>query len=330
MKITDINDAIRVSMDQSWGINRRALHKSLLLGFLAFSLLQGCAVGPDYEPPEIQVPDIWHQSLTKGLNEGQANIQTWWTLLNDPVLNNLIVMAGRGNLDLKVAFVRISEARALRGIAAGELLPAVDGTGSYQRARVSENGLLAPPPKGANPAQQIGSIALQQITPLAGLLPPPTRHSTPDQTNLHSLGFDASWEIDVFGGIRRSVESADADLQAVIEDYRDILVLLYAEVALNYVEVRALQARLAYARSNVDTQSKTLELTRNRLEAGIAPALDVAQAESNLANTESEIPSLEIALNQAINRLGVLMGEHPNSLYDKLGRRPPHERRTPR
>ncbi|UCD27721.1 MAG: efflux transporter outer membrane subunit [Planctomycetota bacterium] len=318
-----MNDDLWISGHRSRPADGRTVHKSLLMAALAFCITLGCAVGPDYEPPETRMPDAWHQTMTKGLDEGKANIQTWWLLLNDPTLNSLIVRAGRGNLDLKVAVVRIFEARALRSIAAGELLPAVEGTGFYQRARVSENGLLAPPPKGPSPTQQLGSIALQRVTPLAGLLPPPERHSTPDQTNLHSLGFDASWEIDIFGGIRRSVESADADLQSAIEDYRDVLVSLYAEVALNYVDARALQARLAYARSNTDIQRKTLDLTRNRFEAGIAPELDVAQAESNLANTESEIPRLEVALTQTINRLGVLLGEYPSFLHDELSRAAP-------
>jgi len=188
--------------------------------------------------------------------------------------------------------------------------------------RESENGLSPPAPESSLPeraASQLLSGAASTIVPgLGGLLPPITHNTAPDQMNLHAVGFDASWELDVFGGIRRSIESADAGLQATVEDYRDVLVSLYAEVALNYVEVRALQARLAYARSNVTAQQKTLQLTRDRLKAGIAPELDVAQAESNLANTESEIPSLEIALTQTINRLGVLMGEAPSALHDLL------------
>lgn len=297
-------------------------HRLLLSMPLGIGLLAGCAVGPDYVKPEVQSPDQWHQELTKGLAGGEADLRTWWTVLEDPTLEFLIDKASAGNLTLKESIARIREARARRGIASGELWPSVAGAGSYQRARPSENGLSPPPPESSLPeraASQLISTGASSVAPgLGGLLPPITHHTIPDQTNLHSAGFDASWEIDVFGGIRRNVESADASLQATVEDYRDVLVSLYAEVALNYVEVRALQTRLAYARSNVEAQRKTLQLTNDRFKAGIAPELDVAQAESNLANTESEIPSLEIALTQTINRLGVLMGEQPNALQALL------------
>ena len=298
----------------------------------------GCLVGPNYKPPEPQMPDAWHEAATRGLAEGQSTVQTWWTVLKDPVLNDLIERSYAGNWRVKEAIARIREARATRGIATGELFPAVQGVGEYQRARVSENGLQAPP-RTVSPADQLASqvgkglvsqavanatgIPFTVTTGALGLIPPPTHSVAPDQTNLSTLGFDASWEIDVFGGIRRNIESADASLQASIEVYRDVLVTLCSEVALNYVEVRTLQARLAYARANVDRQRKTLELVRNRFKTGLAPQLDVAQAESNLANSESDIPPLETGLVQAVNRLGVLLGQLPSSLHEELARTAP-------
>jgi NodT family efflux transporter outer membrane factor (OMF) lipoprotein len=136
--------------------------------------------------------------------------------------------------------------------------------------------------------------------------------------NSFAAGFDSSWEIDVFGGIRRSVESADANLQRNVERYRDVLVSVLAEVALNYIEVRTLQERIRFAQENVIRQQKSLELATARFDTGLSPRLDIEQARSNLANTEAEIPLLRIGMVQAINRIGILLGEYPAALHDEL------------
>ena len=263
----------------------------------SFMLMAGCTVGPDYMSPEMRVPDAWHQEAVQGLAKGDAVLQKWWTLFEDPVLDSLIARAEAGNHDLEVALHRVREARALLGISAGELVPTANGIGGYERSRLSPNGLLGPLFQGAG--------------------------VDPDQNNLHQVGFDSSWEIDVFGGIRRGIESSKANLQVNVENYRDTLVSLYAEVALSYIEVRTLQLRLEYARNNVAAQKATLQLTTDRRNAGIAPDLDVSQAESNLARSESVIPALEILLAQTINRLGVLVGEPPNALHGELSQAKP-------
>ncbi len=260
-------------------------------GFAALLLLQGCSVfkvGPDYESPETAMPDQWHQRATAGLVDGEADIQNWWEVFNDPILTDLIEQATVGNKDLEVAFSRVQEARANRGFATGEFYPQVDGAGAAERTRQSE-GIVRNP--GA-PQKRVD--------------------------NFYSLGLDASWEIDVFGRIGRSVESADAGLQASIEDYRDVLVSLYSEVALSYIDVRAFQARIQFSKDNIATQAGTVTLTQDRLAAEIAPELDVRQAELNLARTEAELPRLEQAKVQAINRLGVLLGQPPAMLHPIL------------
>lgn len=262
------------------------------LALLVILVLAGCArpftVGPDYVPPELFIPDAWQQELTRGLAEGKADLQTWWTTLEDPVLDHLIRRARAGNLSLKEAAARVREARATLGIATGQWFPEVDGRGAYERNRLSEG-------------------VVSQV--------PPSRKRTDSS---YSLGFDATWEIDLWGRISRSVESARADLTASVEDYRDALVVLLAEVASNYVDVRSLQLRIQYAAANADLQRAAVKLTRDRLDAGLVPELDVRQAESNLASTESRIPSLRIVLAAAINRLGVLIGEPPGALHDLL------------
>jgi multidrug efflux system outer membrane protein len=257
--------------------------------------LSGCMVGPDYVGPKMEVSDAWHQEAVEGLAAGDAVLQNWWTLFDDPALTRLIERAEDGNRGLEVALHRVREARAILGVSTGELVPDLNPIGSYERSRISPNGLLAPLYQGADP----------------------------DQTNLHRIGFDSSWEIDIFGRIRRGVESSEANLEATVEDYRDSLVSLYAEVALNYVEVRTLQARLEYAQNNVEAQRATLRLTRDRRKAGIAPDLDVSQAESNLARSESLIPALQIALTQTVNRLCVLIGETPTALHEELSQPAP-------
>ncbi len=259
--------------------------------FAALLILQGCSVfkvGPDYEAPETAMPDSWHQKASQGLAEGEADIKNWWTVFNDPILTDLIEQATLGNKDLQTAFGRVQEARAARGFATGEFYPNVDGAGSAERIRQSEG--------------------ITQVTP------PPSKRVD----NFYNVGVDATWEIDVFGRIGRSVESADAGLQASIEDYRDVLVSLYAEVALNYMDLRAFQARIQFSKDNIATQAGTVQLTQDRLAAEIAPELDVRQAELNLSRTEAELPTLEQAKVQTINRLGVLLGQPPSSLHQIL------------
>jgi len=266
--------------------SRTIIAKLLVLAVLGMGFMQGCiTVGPDYVPPEQIMPDAWHQELTKDLTEGEENLKTWWKSLNDPILNSLIERAAAGNLDLQEAAARVTEAEARRGISTGERFPDINGVGDIERSRTSEDFF---PPTG-------------------------TRND-----NIFGLGLDASWEIDFWGRIRRLVESADAGLQASVEAYRDVQVLLFAEIALNYVEVRTLQTRINFAESNVKTQRDSLEITEARLKAEIIGELDVRQAELNLASTEAFIPVLRSAMLKAINRLGVLLGEFPSALYDEL------------
>ncbi len=261
--------------------------KTILIATLSV-LLAGCIrpVGPDYEEPEIVTADQWHQALVDGLDSGEADFQTWWEALNDPQLNSLIARAGDSNLDLRAAFARIDEARAQLGIATGERWPDADGFGSAQRQRRS-----------------VG------VAGISNQLPP---------ANSTSVGIEASWEFDLWGRVSRSIESASANYEASVENYRDVLVVLYADVGTNYVLLRQLQQRLLFARNNVEAQRDTLKIVEARYKAELAPALDLRQAELNLATTESSIPGFEAEIVQTINRLSVLLGQQPGELYDEL------------
>ncbi len=260
-----------------------------VLTVLIFFLLQGClAVGPDYEPPDYSAPDAWQSELVEGVASGEASLQAWWKIFNDPVLDGIMDRAVDGNLDLREAYARIKEARAIRGIARGERYPDINGSGDVARQRQSED--------------------FGPVSPIDG-----------DQTDwVYSAGVGGTWEIDFWGRISRSIASADADFQATIEDYRDILVLLYSEIARNYVNVRTLQERIKVTETNVETQRGSLDITQARFKAEISPELDVRQAELNLARTESLIPALRQEAARAVHRLGVLIGDNPGALYADL------------
>lgn len=269
--------------------NKSARTYLLITSVVSIFLFSGCQVGPDYVAPDFPVPDQWHEKAIEGLESGTADLQTWWTVFNDPMLEQLIERSYVDNLDLQVAYARIMEARALLGVASGQYWPGVDGVGFYSSSQASKNGLSAPPDG-----------------------------SDPKQNDLYSFGMDATWEIDVFGRISRSVEAAHASMEASVENYRDVLVTLLTEVAQSYINLRAVQKRIRYAKANVILQRGTLELTENRRKAGLVPQLDVEQARLVLSSTESVIPQLRQLESQALHRLSVLLGLDPGALSAEL------------
>ena len=251
---------------------------------LTLLLLTGCAaVGPDYRQPQVDMAAEWHAPADPAVLPEADLVREWWTLYRDPLLDRLIEKASETNLDLLTAVARVEETRARLGIATGERYPSVEATGGVTRQRSSENTI------GAGYEETFYS-------PVIG----------------------ASWEIDLFGRIRRSVEAATAEYQASEEDRTDVMISLYANVALTYLEIRTDQARLAAARANIDSQKEVLGLTRSRFRHGLATDLDVAQAERLLARAEAEVPPLRISLSQGINNLAVLLGSRPGSLHEDL------------
>ena len=259
---------------------------AILLAAVIALVFGGCtAVGPDYVPVAPKGPSKWQTQLEDGLNDAPLNPETlaqWWTTIKDPQLFSLEQRAVKGNLDLQEARSRIREARALRGITKAQLFPIVDATGSLTRSRGSEN-------------------------------------TGPGTTNtLYAAGVDAGWEIDIFGGLRRAVEAAQANLEVSQEQLHDVLVSLLAEVALNYLEVRTFQARLAVTEKNIKAQQDTYELNESRRQAGIISELPVQQALYNLERSRSQIPPLQTGLAAAKNRLAVLLGENPGVLDNEL------------
>ena len=257
----------------------------------ALLALAACAVGPDYQTPDPKMPGDWSEKgsdldpATSRVTAQAAQVAEWWKAFQDPVLTSLVERAAQDNLDLRIAESRVREARGLRGVTAGALLPSVNAGAGYSRNRLSEN------------------------VPLPG---------AGQQGNFYQAGFDAAWEIDVFGGNRRSIEAADADVDATVEARRDVLVTLLGEVGRNYLELRGLQAQLAIARQNLEAQKKTLELTQARFQAGRAAELDVVRAQAQVSTTASTIPVLESQRIQATHRLAVLLGRRPDALRGEL------------
>lgn len=252
----------------------------------AVLMICGCiSVGPDYVRPDGATPATWHAGLEEGITDRQSDEEEtakWWTALGDPMLSDLVGRAVEGNLDIKEAQARLRESRARLGISRSGLFPSLDATGLATKSRGSEE-------TGGG-----------------------------QEREFYSVGFDAAWELDLFGGVSRSVEAAQADLQAEEEGLRDVLVSLTAEVALNYAELRTAQARLAAVEKNLQVQEESYRLVRTRVAAGLDDELTELQARYNLENARSQLPGLRASINEAMNRLSILLGETPGSLQGLL------------
>lgn len=287
------------------------LRSAGLLGSLLIAVsLSGCMtgprqwicnhfkVGPNYVEPAAPVASQWLDHDNPKIKQQATDYSYWWATFNDPMLNDLVRNAYEQNLTLKMAGARILEARAQLGMAQGNLFPQQQqADGAYSRTQMSSNSY----PFGAFP---LPKMAYDNWT----------------------VGFDAAWELDFWGRYRRAVESADANLSVQLENYDNGLVILQAEVAATYIQLRTLENRLALAQKNVDLQRKTLRITRDRFEAGLVSQLDVKQAESILGGTESLLPTFEAGRRKAKNRLCILLGMPPSAIETTLGQsgRIPH------
>lgn len=263
------------------------MRAALLLPLLA---LAGCMVGPDYHPPEPDVPARWSEAPEQ--TAPSPGPSRWWETFGDPQLDSLVDRAVAANLDVKLAEARVREARANRTIAAAPLFPWIDSAASYSRGQQSRSSFENP-----------------QFADVGGLAQP---------QSLYQAGFDASWEIDVFGGTRRGMEAAAAEYEAQLLERGNVLLTLVAEVARNYVEVRGAQRQLEVARQNLAYQEDTLQLTRARFQGGLASDLDVSRQEAQVQTTAAEIPLVERNYEAGVHRLSVLLAEPPGALAGEL------------
>jgi len=259
-------------------------------GLAALTLVfSGCAmVGPDYVKPTAPEPEKWLESGNPKIESREGKFSDWWTVFDDPVLNELVQAAYQQNLTLQIAGLRIYEARAQLGIAFGFQFPQTQqGSGSGSLNQISKN---APNSAGAD-----------------------------RYYSNYDIGLDAAWELDVWGKFRRAVQTGVANLEASIADYDDILVSLTAEVARTYVDMRTAEEGLAVARQNVEIQKRSLEIAEVRFKAGAVTELDVTQARALLKSTESTIPGFETNIRRAKNALAILLGKLPGEIDAMLG-----------
>lgn len=271
-----------------------------LRGFAAVllaSTLAGCAVGPDYQTPVLMMPAKWGSAQPSVAAQGVASRENqppqlgrWWERLNDKTLNRLMEEAITGNLDVATATARVRQARATYKQAVGALFPTVTGSGSYTRAQDGSN------------VSSGGDVTV------AG------------PYDSYQFGVNASWELDLFGANRRAAEAAKYGLDASEESLRNTLLTLVGDVATYYVDARGYQARIDLARRTAASQRETAALTRSKLQAGSASAVDVANAEGLAAGTEANIPELRSSYQQAVNRLSILLGQPPATLNARMER----------
>ena len=276
------------------------MHKSIIAIIVA-TALSGCAVGPNYHRPTTSVAKQFPTSAgTQTTSQeapasnaiySHAPTQTeFWKQFDDPVLNNMVGDALTANYDLRIALGRLVQARALRNESLFDLAPTVTASAGYTKQRT--------------PAVE---------NPFGG----------PYITKLYDAGFDATWELDFFGGVRRGIQARNAQLEGEVANLHDAQVSVIAEVARNYFELRGEQTQLAVARANVKNQQQVLGLAQAELQAGSGTDLDVARAQSQLSTTLSTIGPLEAAVSRSIHRLSVLTGRDPDALTGVLSA--PHD-----
>ena len=245
-------------------------------------------VGPDFVKPQAPVAKQWMESSDSKIITGVSEYRQWWTVFHDPVLTDLVETAYRQNLPLQISGLRILQARAQLGVVVGNLYPQLQqGRGAATYSSISDN---APNSLGAD-----------------------------DSYWQYNAGFDAAWELDIWGKYRRAVESGVANLETSIAGYDNILVSLTAEVARTYIVMRTFEERLEIARQNVKIQQHSLQIAEVRFKAGAVTELDVSQAKSLLRNTEASIPRFEAGIRQAKNALAVLLGKLPGEIDFMIG-----------
>jgi NodT family efflux transporter outer membrane factor (OMF) lipoprotein len=276
---------------------------------LASSMLAACSVGADFTPPDPMLPPT---SFEGSGNAGAASTTAvaatplpdanpdWWAVFHDPILTQLESRVATENLDVRTATIRIAESRFQRGVTAAAELPSVSGDGRYQRELYSSNGLLS-----------LVDGLLKAIAPGTSFLNQPFNDFT--------VGTDASWQLDIWGGVRRQIESAEAQIEASEDQRRDAMVSSLAELASDYLQLRGTQTLLQIADENLKIEQDILQLTKDRQQKGLTTGLDVESAAAQVEDVRAQLPSLEQQEAQEINAISLLLDMPPNALRGALG-----------
>ncbi len=297
--------------------------------------MSACAVGPDWKKPSPWSPASW-LGIGAGKQAAEARAEAslpvpepvdpnWWTLLHDPELTSLEQRVAAANLNVRLSTIRLAESRSQRRITGADQFPTLQGDGSYTRERVSQKGvvgLFGGSSGSSGTSTTFGSMgsSANGLQGRSGGIPTSAGgggKSIPP-FNLWQYGFDASWELDLWGRVRREVESADASVEASADARRNSLLSVVAEVARDYLQLRGVQAELAIDRDNIRTAQQTLDLTTSRYRAGLVNEQDVANAAAQLETTKSQVPQLEQQQDSGINALSFLLGETPQALRAEL------------
>jgi NodT family efflux transporter outer membrane factor (OMF) lipoprotein len=310
-------------------VRRFPIHLAVLFGS---ALLTGCTVGPDWKAPHMWAPTGWFGHTKASMQAGQAAHKEasepvlapvdpkWWTILHDAELTALEQRVTAANLNLRIASMRLAESRLQRRITGADQYPTLQADGSYTGEKISSLGVIGILGGGssggsfastAGSANGLGGRSNGIPTAAAGVPSIPS-------FSLWQYGFDASWELDLWGRVRREVESADANVAASADQRRSSVLSVVAEVARDYVMLRGIQEQLRITQENIGTARQSLDLTQARFRGGLTTDLDVANAAAQLANTEAEVPQLEQSRDEQINALSFLLGEGPQALRAEL------------
>lgn len=264
------------------------------LAWIAGLLLTACTVGPDFQPPDPGAPGGWgpeRADVRSRTTSGEVDPQ-WWTQFHDPELSSLVARVAAQNLDLQTAAERVLQSRAQRAVVASQGLPQINERSSYERTRISPTG---------NPAAIVVA-----------------KPGAPLEFDVFQNGLSSSWDLDLFGRVRRGVEAATADTQAAIEDRRGVALAAFADLAQNYLQLRGVQVQRAIAEHNGDLARQNTALVRNRFDNGVATTLDMARARAQESTIAATVPPLRTQEAAAINAIGLLLGETPRALEAEL------------
>ena len=280
-----------------------------MLTLLPLLPLAGCVsvVGPDFEAPDPLLPSISfigkpeplvpnHARAASAKGDALPADPAWWTAFRDPILTSLAGRVAAANLDVNSATLKLAESRSQLGVVASAALPAINGDASYQRELFSQNGLV--------------SLGNQFAPRGTSFVVPPI--------SIYQPGFDASWELDLWGHVRRQIEAAGAQVEAAENQRRDMLVSTLAELARDYIQLRGVQAQIAISNENLNTTNDILQLTKTRAARGLTTQLDVENAAAQAASIRAQLPDLENQKSMEINALSLLLDEPPGALQSEL------------
>jgi NodT family efflux transporter outer membrane factor (OMF) lipoprotein len=299
-------------MTQRRSLAKSSVSISVVTGIV---LIAGCTLGPDYKSPDDATPGSWFSARPKQPETPSRTVSepidpAWWQLFGDPQLTALVQRVAGANLDVRLAAIRIEESRAERGVVAAAQFPTIEGNASYVRQQASNRGIFTRLGSNAAGSGRVANGTVGGAGAISGVKIEPFE--------AYQYGLDASWELDLWGRVRRAVESSDASITASQEALRGALLSSLAEVARDYMELRGAQLRLQIARDNLKTSRQSQGIVAQRAAGGLATDLDAANAAAQVSTVAADIPRIEQEEARLMNALGLLLGEPPQSLRAEL------------